>query len=143
MGRREGARALDHRVAPDPDAATGFGLVEARLLAAFPVEWDRAARAVGTAMIGEASDATVGDGILFARLRELATAPRPCVEMRGDRAGMRRSEGRVTPFGLDCLAGRASHVAANGIDAWAGGVHLSSAAGRVWFRRAGGGLVPG
>ena len=44
------------------------------------------------------------------------------------------SEVRLTPLGEAVLAGRHNLVELNGIDEWVGGIHLDSAAGRVWYR---------
>lgn len=60
----------------------------------------------------------MGDASLAAILRDLSRARVPLV---------REVDGRyaLTPSGRDVLAGRADHVALNGIDRWLGGVHLT------------------
>jgi hypothetical protein len=43
-------------------------------------------------------------------------------------------EVRLTPLGEAVLAGGQNLVELNGIDDWVAGIHLDSAAGRVWYR---------
>ena len=41
---------------------------------------------------------------------------------------------KLTEFGRRVLAGEANHVRANGLNRWAGGIHLSTEDGQVWWR---------
>jgi hypothetical protein len=59
----------------------------------------------------------LGDDWAFDRIERMAAAPTPLLE---DAVLL-----RLTDAGRDVLAGRADHVALNGIDRWIGGVHLS------------------
>ena len=61
----------------------------------------------------------LGDWSFFARARELATCSMPLLAIEGEIAS-------ITEAGRDILAGRAHHIALNGIDRWLGGVHLTA-----------------
>jgi hypothetical protein len=72
----------------------------------------------------------LGDAQFWNDLKRLAEAPRPLLERFG--AGAREAQGfaasafRLTPFGEAVRSGRDDFLKSNGIDAWLGGVHLSS-----------------
>lgn len=86
----------------------------------------------------------VGDWYLFGRVLRLGSAvnPKPLLELSGDQLNIRNTEAKLTKFGEDVLAGRASNYPDNPIDDWAAGVKLSSADGTLWFND-GGKLVRG
>ena len=133
-GRPAIEAALSAMLLRYPDAGSGLGSVDCRVLERTPAVWTKSAHVVGEAMaLGTPLHDLIGDGLLFARLKALAAGPRPCIEFRGNTSTMRSCEVRLTGFGADCLAGRANRLE-SGIDEWIGGVHLSSAAGRVWVR---------
>jgi hypothetical protein len=129
-------RALDDLVMSYPDVRTGLNVADCRLLSAVSTDWRVAMRAIGEAMIGDRRGRGFGDLILSARLLSIAD-PRQAqraIEMRGEGPSLRNLETRITEFGLACLAGQENLVAANGVDCWIGGVHLSSGARSVWYR---------
>jgi hypothetical protein len=64
--------------------------------------------------------------------------PEPALTLTGSRTAYRDTEARLTPFGDRIIEGTANFLDANGIDDWVAGVHLSSAAGRVWVHDRGG-----
>ena len=139
-------RGLTDLTTAYPDARTGLGLAEERLLAVAPRDWTKTARVIVNAMRGADDNRRwFGDGALFERLESLAASsqPMPTVEMRGNGKEMRHTEVRITESARASLAGQRNLVRENGIDQWIGGVHHSSAAGRVWFRDAGGRLIDG
>jgi hypothetical protein len=77
----------------------------------------------------------MGDSSFFAIVEALASARHPLVMIDGDseqehRRSMAERTLRVTDTGEAVLAGRADHIALNGIDRWLGGVHLTPQ--RVW-----------
>lgn len=132
-------RAFDDLVLSYPDERTGLTLADERLLSYLPSDWTKAARVIAEAMIGhEQSGRSFADGLLFKRMLELADArtSQQAIELRGDGEQMRNCEVRITDFGKACLSGHKNLVKTNGMDAWVGGVHLTSALGRVWFRNA-------
>jgi len=72
----------------------------------------------------------VADSLLFDFLSAFLAAPHPLLSFaepfKGKRKGYRfnGSKIEVTDTGLSVLAGKADHIALNGIDRWIGGVHL-------------------
>jgi hypothetical protein len=119
-----------------PEARSGVNTAERLLLEASRDGTLKAAR-----VIGEAMDALYkgpdrcGDEWLFRRLLRLGdpSLPHPALALEGSTEAYRFVKARLTPFGASVLAGEANFVDANGIDDWVAGVHLQSAAGRVWF----------
>lgn len=80
-----------------------------------------------------------GDSWLFWRMLRLG-APglrEPALDIGGSRTEYRNTTAKLTPFGERVLDGRANFVDVNGIDDWVAGVHMQSAAGRVWFHERG------
>ncbi len=136
-------RTFEALVSLYPDAETGLGAMERRLLEACPTDWTKAQRVSGNAMMGDGTEWAIGDVILSWRLAQLAASDlaEPAIELRGPRKTLRKAEARITSFGQDCLAGRRNLVTSHGIDTWIGGVHLSSATGDVWYRNSDGGLI--
>lgn len=87
-------------------------------------------------LLVEAEDAAfMGDWSAFRALEDMVFVPEPLVSgfdtayaCRGDaraNAAWLQRPLAATPFGRAVLAGNADHVAANGIDRWWGGTHLS------------------
>jgi len=72
----------------------------------------------------------VGDGLLLDMLRAFVTAPHPLLRFAEPFTGkldsykFNGSKITVTDEGRGMLAGKADHVALNGIDRWIGGMHL-------------------
>ena len=77
----------------------------------------------------------VGDLYMFSRILWLSSSalPRPLLNFSGSRQQVARAEVTLAEFGAQVLRGQASASPANPIDYWAGGVHLSSANGNLWF----------
>lgn len=81
----------------------------------------------------------VGDLYTFSRLVRMASpaAAQPLVDISGNRQQIGRCEVLLTELGRQVLEGKASFWPANPIDDWAGGVHLCSSRGSLWFREGG------
>jgi hypothetical protein len=77
----------------------------------------------------------VGDLYVASRMLGMSaeTLPRPLLHFTGSRQQVGRGEIALTEFGEKVLNGTASAYPVNPIDDWAGGVHLSSANGSLWF----------
>jgi hypothetical protein len=77
----------------------------------------------------------VGDLYMASRLLAMSspTLPRPLLVFTGSRQQVSRAEVTLTEFGERVLSGAESAFPVNPIDDWAGGVHLSSANGNLWF----------
>ncbi len=67
---------------------------------------------------------TVGDVSLFHLLKGMAGAHHPLLSREPATGDFRAATLTVTPLARQMLAGKADHVALNGIDRWIGGVHL-------------------
>lgn len=74
----------------------------------------------------------MGDLSVWTIVRRLVEGPRPLVAAQVQPRAGRLPSGRLalTADGAAVLAGRADHVALNGIDRWLGGTHLERA--RYW-----------
>jgi hypothetical protein len=111
------AEAYDRLSREYPSTRDGLSLTERRLLAAVA---DGAATR-GEAFVRAAAREPrpfLGDTSAFDRLERMAAAPAPLLAA---------DPLRLTETGREVLAGRADHVALNGIDRWIGGVHLTGA----------------
>jgi hypothetical protein len=108
-----------------PSTRDGLSLTERRLLAAAIREPGAAAATVFVGGSGREAHPYLGDTWAFAALARLAAGPHPLVGIEPAGAPV-ESASRVRPTadGADVLAGRADHVALNGVDRWIGGVHL-------------------
>lgn len=148
-----------------PDERTGLSLHDEVLLSHVRSSGPRMNRVLGDVMAGAAAGADKPDlYCLLGRLYRMAAprsrfplltvaplaAPQHPYEIRVAPDGAEiidppaDGEVRITPVGEDVLAGRQNMVALNGIDDWVCGIHLDSAAGRVWYRsETGSGLRPG
>jgi hypothetical protein len=126
-----------------PFARSGVNGIELRILEATRRSAPSASRVVGDALIAAFNAARAGTGgldqcgdvWLFWRMLRLGD-PRlrePALSLEGSRTTYRDTTVRLTAFGERVLDGNSSFVDANGIDDWIAGVHLDSAAGRVWL----------
>jgi hypothetical protein len=81
----------------------------------------------------------VGDLFMASRLLVMSNPelPKPLVNFTGSRLQVSRAEVTLTDFGERVLSGDESAFPANPIDDWAGGVHLSSSNGNLWFNDGG------
>jgi hypothetical protein len=121
--------AFDRLSREYPSTRDGLSLTERRLLAA--TAEGAAAGAVFERVAEREARPFLGDLFFFRTAARLATAPVPLVEL--DPPGgevVAATWLRPTAAGRRVLAGRADHVALNGIDRWVGGVHLQGAAAR-------------
>lgn len=81
----------------------------------------------------------VGDLFMASRLLAMSSPalPSPLLNYSGSRQQVSRSEVTLTEFGGRVLRGEESAFPVNPIDDWAGGVHLSSSNGNLWFNDGG------
>jgi hypothetical protein len=123
-----------------PERVSGLPYWDLRLLRHVRERGPKAP-AVLNAIIAEmnADADLVGDLYTFSRLVRMASpaAPRPLVDLKGNRTQISRCEVVLTEFGGRVLDGEQSAWPANPIDDWAGGVHLSSAEHHLWFNDGG------
>ena len=131
---RRAVRSLLNRY---PDARTGLTRWDAALLAGVAEHAPSAIKPVADTLFEADEEEKIGDGWLWFCLRRMAdrSRPNPLLEIKftGGRE-MRHAAVALSDAGRTVLAGEANAVALRGIDRWAGGVHLDSAAGRVWYR---------
>ncbi len=128
-----------------PDRSSGLPHWDFQLLRNVRERGPRAGRIIGYTLGENLEDGDLtGDLYLFWRLLRMASAtlPKPLLTVFGDRRTFQGTSVELTQFGLDVLDGTSSAAAVNPIDDWAGGVHLSTASGNVWFND-GGRLVRG
>jgi hypothetical protein len=78
---------------------------------------------------------SVGETYLFNKMLYLSSKdlPEPLLVLSGTQTSYRDTKVSLTKFGLAVINGEASFYPPNPIDKWIGGVHLSSAAGNLWF----------
>ena len=123
-----------------PDVETGLSALQMQLLGLVAEKGPTVVKVIGYT-IARTIDWLdwVGDAQLFAWLKSLGdrSLPHPLVSFTGNTASMRETEVQLTDIGRSVLAGEGNFVALNGIDDWVGGIHLDSAADRVWFQRNG------
>jgi hypothetical protein len=129
-------RAVSHLTRRYPDRLTGLDFWDRQLLKNVRERGPRAARVVGYTM-GEHMDSgdLIGDTYLFWRLLRMASPdlPKPLLTMSGSGSSMQDTNFELTDFGTQVCDARMSTWPANPVDYWAGGVHVSSAAGNLWF----------
>jgi hypothetical protein len=119
-----------------PQHLTGLGYWDWRLLANAQNHGPRVAMIIGHTMVERDDDPDwIGDLYLFHRLLRLGgeDLSEPLLAVSGSQQSMHDTSVVLTDFGKAVLDGRASFYPANPIDDWIGGVHLSSAAGNLWF----------
>lgn len=132
-------RALRTTLERYPEKASGLSHWDRALLESVGVAGPSMARTIGhviaTSYDSHYPDA-IGDMVLFERLLHLGDPrlPTPAVRLEGEGPMYRCRTVALTDAGRDFLEGRRNFVEENGIDEWVAGVHLSSKAGRVWFR---------
>jgi hypothetical protein len=133
-------QAVDHVRNRLPDRATGLDFWDRQLLRNVRERGPRAGRVVGLTM-GEHFDKgdLIGDLYFFSRLMRMASAnlPRPLLTQSGDVRELQSLNFELTEFGAQVSDGKASSWPANPVDYWAGGVHVSSAEGNLWFNDGG------
>jgi hypothetical protein len=123
-----------------PDRPSGLDYWDRQLLENVRKSGPKASAVLSATIAAMNEDADlVGDLYTFSRLVRMASpaAPRPLVDLAGNRTQIGRCEVMLTEFGEQVLDGAASSFPANPIDDWAGGVHLSSASGNLWFNQDG------
>jgi hypothetical protein len=123
-----------------PDRASGLDYWDRKLLEHVRKSGPKASEVLA-AMIAEMNEDAdlVGDLYTFSRLVRFSApaAPQPLVDLSGNRTQISRCEVLLTEFGERVLDGQASFHPANPYDDWAGGVHLSTANGNLWFNDGG------
>lgn len=119
-----------------PDRASGLNYWDRRLLLEIRDKGPNAATVLAHLVEAMFEDGDlVGDLYIASRMLGMsaATLPQPLLNFSGSRQQVGRGEITLTPFGAEVLSGRACAYPANPIDDWAGGVHLSSVNGNLWF----------
>lgn len=118
------ADAFDRLMREYPSTRDGLSLTERRILSA--VGPQRSAAEVFAHAAEREFRPFLGDTWSFATMDRLVRGPEPllAVEPTSDDVIGPHSRLRLTDLGARVLAGRADHVAHNGIDRWIGGVHL-------------------
>ena len=119
-----------------PDRASGLNHWDRELLRYIKDKGPRVSAALALIIEAMFNDGDlVGDLYLASRMLGMSaeSLPRPLLRFSGSRQQVGRGEATLTEFGAQVLSGAASAYPANPIDDWAGGVHLSSANGNLWF----------
>jgi Domain of unknown function (DUF1835) len=119
-----------------PDRATGLNFWDRRLLLEVQSKGPKAGSVLAHLIEVMFDDGDlVGDLYVASRMLAMSNGslPRPVLNFEGSRQHVRRAEVTLTEFGEQVLSGAASSYPVNPIDEWAGGVHLSSASGNLWF----------
>ena len=119
-----------------PDRASGLNFWDRRLLAEVQSKGPKAADVLSHLIETMFNDGDlVGDFYMASRMLGMSSnsLPRPLLIFNGSRQHVRRGEVRLTEFGEQVVTGAASAYPDNPIDDWAGGVHLSSVNGNLWF----------
>lgn len=133
-------QAVRHVLRRYPERASGLDFWDRQLLRNVRERGPRAGRVIGYTM-GEHFDEgdLIGDSYLFWRLLRMASPqlPRPLLSATGDARSMQQTDFELTAFGDSVDQGHASSWPDNPLDYWAGGVHISSTAGKIWFNDAG------
>lgn len=126
-----GLRALVGRY---PDRECGLSAWDLALLENVRACGPRLVRVIGQTLGDAETDDLVGDAWLFWRARRMAAPPFPLIRFDTSSSDMRACTVSPTEDGVAVLDGKTNAITLNGIDDWVGGVHLDSAAGRVWVR---------
>jgi Domain of unknown function (DUF1835) len=133
-------RSLQSLIFRFPDVDSGLSLWDFELLRQVVEKGPTAAKVIGFAIARLIDNLDyVGDAYLFARLKRLGepSLKQALVSLKGNLAEMRDTEVTETDTGKAVLDGGVNSVVLNGIDDWVGGIHLDSAAGKVWFQSEG------
>jgi hypothetical protein len=123
-----------------PDRVTGLPHWDYQLLRNVRERGPRAGRIISFTLGENLADGDLtGDLYLFWRLLRMGSAslPRPLLTLMGDGRTFQGTSIELTEFGLAVLEGRECATSVNPVDDWAGGVHLSTADGNVWFNDGG------
>lgn len=119
-----------------PDRATGLNFWDRHLLREVKERGPKVGSVLAHTIDTMFEDGDlVGDLYMGSRLLGMSASslPRPLLVFTGSRQHPGRGEVKLTEFGEQVLKGEASAHPVNPIDEWAGGVHLSSANGNLWF----------
>jgi hypothetical protein len=123
-----------------PDRASGLNYWDRRLLSEVQGNGPKVAGVLGhmTEVMFLDGD-LVGDLYIASRMLGLSASslPKPLLHFTGSRHQVGRGDITLTEFGEQVRSGAASSYPVNPIDDWAGGVHLSSANGNLWFNESG------
>jgi len=119
--------ALLRFLAEYPSAATGLTHTETLALTALAERGPLSAGALFGATQRRESSPFMGDSTFFDIVAALASARVPLVSTDSppERVAPHARVASISDAGRDVLAGRADHVALNGVDMWRGGVHLN------------------
>jgi hypothetical protein len=123
-----------------PDRAMGLNYWDRYLLQAVEAHAPKASAVIAHTIKAMFEDGDlVGDLYTFSRLLNMGSSswPQPLVNFSGSRQRISRAEVTLSEFGGQILSGAASSYPVNPIDDWAGGVHLTSANGNLWFNEDG------
>jgi hypothetical protein len=123
-----------------PDRTTGLAFWDRHLLQSVKAHGPKVANVLAHTIDAMFDDGDlVGDLYMGSRLLGMSASslPRPLLHFSGNRQQLGRAAMTLTEFGEQVLAGHASSHPANPIDDWAGGVHLSTANGSLWFDEGG------
>ncbi|HEY6125468.1 MAG TPA: DUF1835 domain-containing protein [Steroidobacteraceae bacterium] len=119
-----------------PDRASGLNYWDRRLLFDVQSKGPRAASVLAHIVEAMFDDGDlVGDLYIASRILAMSNGslPRPLLSFNGSRQQVGRADVTLTEFGQEVTSGGASSYPVNPIDDWAGGVHVSSANGNLWF----------
>jgi len=123
-----------------PDRASGLNHWDRRLLLEIKEKGPKAGAVLAHVVEAMFIDGDlVGDLYLASRMLGMSanSLPRPLLHFNGSRQQVGRGEITLTEFGEQVLSSAASAYPVNPIDDWAGGVHLSSSNGNLWFNDGG------
>ena len=119
-----------------PDRASGLNYWDRHLLESVQTHGPKVADVIAHTIEAMFEDGDlVGDLYTFSRLLGMTSSamPHPLLNFSGSRQQIGRAEVTLTEFGAQVRSGAASSYPLNPLDDWAGGVHLSTAKGSVWF----------
>jgi hypothetical protein len=119
-----------------PSLSTGLSYWDRQLLENVKTFGPKAGNAIAHTIETMFEDGDlVGDLYMASRLLVMSNPalPSPLLNFNGSRQQVSRAGVTLTEFGERVLSGAESAFPVNPIDDWAGGVHLSSANGNLWF----------
>ena len=120
-----------------PDKSTGLPYWDHVLLTKVREHAPRTAKIIAATLVNDLDNPDLtGDWYLFGRLLRMGdeSLPSPLVSLVGDEPRMDSLRVWLTPFGEAVLDGKESNYPTNPIEDHVGGVKLSSAEGKLWFR---------